>query len=221
VAGIFAVESVILGAVVLAAVALLWRRQARTAIFLAATAFVVFGSYVAVYVARGYSYEQWKWISFFQPLIVAAVYTLVCAAAIEAIDRVRHARTAFARNVGVAFGVVLVALSARTLVLGTRSTPAVWVPGKPTIHWYVVRPSLSDLPHRPAIAHLHGVNIKLPQWDAMWAAYFLEPEMRVYLTSPNYYTLSRGLAKHTLIPHHVPGAPPTGYLPGYDLVPAQ
>jgi hypothetical protein len=221
VAGIFAVESVILGAVVLAAVALLWRRQARTAIFLAATAFVVLGSYVAVYVARGYSYEQWKWISFFQPLIVAAVYTLVCAAAIEAIDRVRHARTAFARNVGVAFGVVLVALSARTLVLGTRSTPAVWVPGKPTIHWYVVRPSLSDLPHRPAIAHLHGVNIKLPQWDAMWAAYFLEPEMRVYLTSPNYYTLSRGLAKHTLIPHHVPGAPPTGYLPGYDLVPAQ
>ena len=107
-------------------------------------------------------------------------------------------------------------------MLGTRSTPAVWVKGKPTIQWYVVRPSLSDLPHRPAIAHLPGVNVRLPQRDALWAAYFLQPTMRVYLTTPNsYYARSIGRARHTLIPHHVPGAPPTGYLSGYDLVPAQ
>jgi hypothetical protein len=220
--GVFAFETVILGVVLLAAVALLRRRQARTATFLAATVFVVLGSYVAVYIARGYSYEQWKWISFFQPVLVAAVYTLVCAAGIEALDIVGHAPVRFVRNVGLAFGVVLVALSARTLVLGTRDTRAVWVAGAPTIHWYVVRPSLSDLPERPALAQLPGVNLDLPEWDATWAAYFLQPKMQVYLSSPNaFYGRSRPHARHALVAHVVPGAPPTGYPPGYDLVGAQ
>jgi hypothetical protein len=222
VAGVFVVEAVILGGVVLGAVALLWRRDARTATFLAATAFVVLASYVLVYIVRGYSYEQWKWISFFQPLLVAAVYTLVCAAGIEAFRTVWHAPAAFARNVGIAFGAVLVALSARTLVLGTRDTPAVWVTGTPTIHWYVVRPSLSGLARRPAIAPLRGINVDLGEWDELWAAYFLQPRMQVYLAGPNdYYARSRPQARHTLVAHVVPGAPPTGYPPGYDLVPAQ
>ena len=55
------------------------------------------------------------------------------------------------------------------------------------VDWSIVRPSLSELAHRPEIATLHSINVHLPVWDGMWAAYFLQSRMRVYLVGPSYF----------------------------------
>ena len=98
--GMFVFQGLIVGIVVLAAVSALWHERRRAAIFQAGVAFIVLGSYAAVYAARGYSYEQWKWISFFQPTFMTAVFSLVVAASgavgaemgTESADRVASGR---------------------------------------------------------------------------------------------------------------------------------
>ena len=83
---VFAFESMILALVIVVALIVLWRHERRLGLFCAGTAGIVLASYACVYALRGYSYEQWKWISFFQPLFVVAVYTLVLAASIVVVE---------------------------------------------------------------------------------------------------------------------------------------
>ena len=190
VVGVFVVESLIVGAIVLGAVWVLWRQRRGAALVHGAAALVVLGSYAAAYAARGYSYEQWKWISFFQPVFIVAVFGLVAAAAgVLTATFVPKLRTP-GGVVAALSGLVLVAASARMLVTATRYTRAVWVTGEPTIAWNVVGPALSNLAEQPALVHQHAVNLDLPQWDEMWAAYFLQPRMRVYLLAPSYLPVS-------------------------------
>jgi hypothetical protein len=61
-----------------------------------------------------------------------------------------------------------------------------------------VEPSLSKLAQRPGLADSKTVNIDLPQWDEMWAAYFLQPAKRVYLVGPSYFPVSRPRAPVTV-----------------------
>ena len=212
VVGLFIFESAIVAAIIAGAVWVLWGTRRRAALVHASAALVVLGSYAAAYAARGYSYEQWKWISFFQPVFMVAVFGLVAAAAAVLLAAWRpHLRVAGGALAAV-FGIVLIAVSARMLVTGTRYTRAVWVAGEPSIAWNVVGPSLSGLADRPALAHEHAVNLDLPQWDEMWAAYFLQPKMRVYLLDPSYLPVSPPGARVTLSAHVAPppgvGKPP-------------
>jgi hypothetical protein len=85
------------------------------------------------------------------------------------------------RAVAAVLAVALIATSARTLMLETRKTRAVWVEGEPTLDWSVVRSPLSQLAKRPALDRLKAINVDLSPWDTVWAAYFLEPTTRVYL----------------------------------------
>jgi len=177
----------------------LWNQQRRAAIFSAAAMFVVLGSYVAAYLDRGYSYEQWKWISFFQPVVITTAFALVASAAGVLIARWKSASRISGRALAAVAAVVLVAASSRTLVIETRYTRAFWVAGEPALAWSIVGTPLSQLAERPALDHLPAVNVYLPQWDAMWAAYFLQPTTRVYLVSPTYFPISAPAAPWTLV----------------------
>jgi hypothetical protein len=207
VVGIFIFETAIVGIIVLGAVWALWAERRRAAIFHAAAAFVVLGSYAVAYWTRGFSYEQWKWISFFQPMLVAGVFALVAAAAGVLVTRWRPTPRLQYRLVAAVLGVALIAASARTLALGTRDFRAVWVKGEPTLAWSVVGSRLSDLAERPALTHLKAVNVDMQQWDAEWAAYFLAPTTRVSIVSRGNFPVARPSALWTLKCVRDPAAP--------------
>jgi len=218
--GTFILESLIVGSVVLAAVWALWNERRRAAIFNAAAAFVVLGSYAVVYAGRGYSYDQWKWISFFQPVFIAAVFALAVAAAGVLVGKWGPARTT-GRLVAAILGAALIAGSARILVTGTQNNHLVWLAGEPTLPWSIVGTPLSQLAERPAIDHLKAVNVNLSQWDTLWAAYFLEPTTRVYPGYTGYYPQRTSPGSPTLEPLPDPAAPmsvprstwtPTGWI---------
>jgi len=205
--GTFILETVIVGLVVLAAVWALWGAQRRAAIFYASAAFVVLASYAAVYADRGYSYDQWKWISFFQPVFIATVFALVAAAAFVLIGKLTVPAQLTGRAVVAILGVVLIAGSARILVTGTRNNHVVWVAREPTLPWSIVGSPLSQLAERPSIDRLNAVNVDLSQWDTLWAAYFLEPTTRVYLGYTGYFAARSSAQSPTLEPVPDPGAP--------------
>jgi hypothetical protein len=115
--------------------------------------------------------------------------------------------------IGAVLGVVLLATSARTLVNGTRYTRAVWATGAPALRWSLVEPSLSNLAQRPGLVDSKSVNINLPQWDEMWAAYFLQPARRVYLQGPSYFPVTKPRAAVS-----VTSAPDPSALIGYRYV---
>ena len=87
VVGTFVFEATIVGLIVVASVWTLWNRRRSAALLCGAAALVVLGSYAAVYAERGYSYEQWKWISYFQPVFITAMYALVVAAGAALVAR--------------------------------------------------------------------------------------------------------------------------------------
>ena len=73
------------------------------------------------------------------------------------------------------------------------------------------------------------MNLDLPQWDEMWAAYFLQPSMRVYLGGfpgffyvagrTGYVPLSISPGSPTLEPVANPTAPARDGQVSYVLVP--
>ena len=206
VVGTFVFETAIIGAVVLAAVWVLWNERRRAAISSAAAAFFVLGSYALVYANEGYSYQQWKWISFFQPVFIVAVFALVVAAAGELIRKWAPDKPPV-RVVAALLGVVLTLGSGHILIAGTRANHLVWVKSEPTSPWSVVGSPLSQLAERPEIDHLDAVNIDLSQWDSSWAAYFVEPTTRVYIGNPGWYPTSVSAGSPTLKPVFDPDAP--------------
>jgi hypothetical protein len=209
----FVVETVLLGAIVLGAVWALWNERRRAALLGAGVSLIVLTSYAAVYIRRGYSYEQWKWIAFFQPAFVVAVFSLVVAAGSSLLRRWVSEPRRMSWAIGAVLGVVLVATSARTLVNGTRYTRAVWAAGAPALRWSLVEPSLSKLAQRPGLVDSKSVNVNLPQWDEMWAAYFLQPAKRVYLQGPSYFPVTKPRA-----PVSVTSRPDPAAVIGYRYV---
>ena len=229
VVGTFVFEATIVGLIVVASVWTLWNRRRSAALLCGAAALVVLGSYAAVYAERGYSYEQWKWISYFQPVFITAMYALVVAAGAALVARWMPAHRIAGRAIAAMLAVVLIAASARTLMLETRRTRAVWVAGEPALDWSVVRSPLSQLAQRPALDRLKAVNVDLSPWDTVWAAYFLEPTTRVYLGGfpgffyvagrTGYVPLSISAGSSTLEPVADPTAPARDGQVSYVLVP--
>jgi len=175
-------------------------------------------SYAGAYVVRRYSYEQWKWISFFQPAFVAAVFALLLAAAVSQMSRFGSAARLATRGGALVLGILLVALSARLLETETRYTRAYWVAGEPRLPWSIVSTQLSGLPKRSELDRLDAVNVDMPQWDEMWVAYFLQSKMQVYLLGPSYFPVAPPTAAWTLVSVPVPTVPPANPVVRYVLV---
>ena len=81
---------------------------------------LVLGSYGLVYLVRGQSYTQWKWISFFQPLYAALVVLVVCAAAATLLRRA-HVNATLRLVAGLVAGAVLMVVVVRDTRVLTKT----------------------------------------------------------------------------------------------------
>src|SRR5262249_38661870 len=146
---------------------------------------IVLASYAVFYFGRGGpTYEQWKWISYLQPLMVVAVIAPVAVLIVVLAQRPLA-------TVAVAIG--LVALITASTVSANRDTSLVdsgstWVPV-----------DLGDLGAAPVLRGVDEVNIALtPYWESMWAAEALWPR-RVHLLTPTYYPVTAPDAAATIV----------------------
>ena len=140
-------------------------------------------SYAAFYFLRGGpTYEQWKWVSFVQPLIVAAIFAPVF--------------DALARRLPYRHGVLPIGLLAIVVVVNmNRSVPYTSSVALQT-NW--VSFELGTLGENAAFDGVESVNIDLaPYWESMWAADALFPRP-VYIQAVSYYTPSAPVGDWTL-----------------------
>ena len=179
------------------ALAVLWGRKQRPGGLLCATTVVlVLFSYGLIYLMKGKSYTQFKWISFFQPLYTAVAFLIVCAAAVTLLERIRvgpQIRVVAGAVAGIALLVVI--------LNNTRELT------KPDPHWLHVPPNLAALENNKGLANIHALNVELPPyWDSMWATYFLGSR-ELYMRSISYYPVTKARATWTLEPTATPDRP--------------
>ncbi len=155
---------------------------------------VVLGSYAAYYFSRGGpSYQQWKLISFFQPLVIIGVFAPIAQVLST---RWREARGAAAS-----------AAFALLVILNMNAEKTTYINNVTNNY---VSDTLGNLGAHPALANIDAVNVKLfPFWETMWAASALEPR-RVHLLSQSYWDLSPPEAEWTLVRTVALPAAPTG-----------
>jgi hypothetical protein len=219
VAGRFMIEAIVVGALILGAMHVLRKRDAG---LFGCAALMVLASYGIVYLSLGYSYEQWKWIAFFQPLLIASTFTLVAAGVAVVMRRVPNLPDRAPLIAGSLAGLALVALSARTTVVQTRHTYHYWSQDE-SLPWSVVDRSLSGLADNSMLQDMGEINVQLPQWEGMWAAYFLAPKT-VHLLTPSYYPTSAAVATATIVRNDSPEAARPGARvlnDHYTLIPKQ
>jgi hypothetical protein len=161
-------SAVVLGAIV-ASAALLWR-AGRLARFTALAWAGGLASYAAIYLREGdESYRQWKWITFFLPVMVALAAALVIAAALALTRRARVAPQR-ARPAALAALAVVVALqtaAAESFVSRYLGGPA------PGVH---VSADLAGVAEDARVRDLAGVSLNFNEpTEVQWAAAVLRP----------------------------------------------
>lgn len=134
------------------------------------------------------AYLTWKWLGYFQPLVVCAALALTTHAAVRSWPRgQQRARGREAVLLGLGALVALSVLNGRSVLSGV-DTPSVDAAAMAGQGWRTVDENLADLPNNPALAGLTEINLNLsPFWEEMWAAYFLRHVPRVNLMTTNYY----------------------------------
>lgn len=170
-----------------AAVALRLRSKLRTEPLLVLVVGLL-ASYAAAYARYGVSYNQWKWISYFQPLVVvglAAPLALAVREVVRRLPRLCRGATAAATVLPV------VLLVAATVNARHASRTAVTE----------VDPDVLALQDAPALRALDAVNVDLPPyWHTMWGMYAaVEAGVdAVHPHSLSYYPRSPHSAEWTL-----------------------
>jgi hypothetical protein len=131
-------------------------------------------SYFAFYGYFGPSYQQWKWLVFFQPSIVVGTALFLCI-----IIRAQHVRP-------LVLGRLPVPILLAVLTVGTLSVPA-------TRHETLLRRETAALHTSGGLRAAGTVNISATTkdtfWDTMWVAYFVAPR-RARLETPSYFPTS-------------------------------
>ena len=115
-------------------------------------------------------YEQWKWIAFFEPAFVVAVFSLVVAAGGSLLRRWGPNPRRMSWAIGAVLGAVLVATSARTLVNGDAVHPRGLGSRRAGTSLEPRGAFALETAERPGLVDSKSVDINLPQWDEMWAA---------------------------------------------------
>ena len=133
-------------------------------------------SYAVFYAYYGYSYQQWKWALFFQPLIP----TFAVAGLLWALKAVGEQATR-AMPVALGSGVTAALVLTPLLAGGTTSRQ----------HTTRVDDALVALSNRSDLSHNTDVVAisaggPSPYWDTMWAAFY-SPARRDALRSPSYF----------------------------------
>jgi hypothetical protein len=188
----------------LALAAWLWRgRKARTAPYAACLA-VVAASYEVVYLRYGFSYSQWKWITFFQPLYIVSAAVPVVTAVL-----VLGGRRRALRPVAVALSILLPGALLAVDAANARVTSRKEL---------VLASSITELQSALGRRRITSLNINVqPYWETMWSSYFaiLGGVRSVTLQAPSYYPTAVADAEWTL--RRADDARPL--LPGREAVP--
>jgi hypothetical protein len=177
--------------VVVMALAFVARASHRRLVhFLARFSAVVFLSYWLVWRREhGPSYRQWKWISFFQPTLVALTVTVAAVA----VEQLVTARLRWRR------GAALVVTGAFAVIATANTGAGEGTALRDRRKFQFVSSEHYGLAADPMLKDLTELNINVgPYWDAMWAAYFLSGK-HLYLQQPSYYPTSQPRALWTLV----------------------
>jgi hypothetical protein len=177
-------ELAVVVVVVAAATAILVRARAQRPWLGGLIVLAVLGSYRVFYVQQGFSYRQWKWLSFFQPMLGAAFVALLCAAVLVLITRHRVSPRLLRAAGVLALAVWVGVLTSNARTLTDRQ-------------WSVVGRDLAALESVAGYA-LPTVNVELaPYWESMWAPYFLAPT-RSRIVADSYYERRAPVARWTV-----------------------
>jgi hypothetical protein len=178
------------------ACAWLARGQHRVAVrFATATVATILLTYLLIIRREGSpSYRQWKWITFFQPLFVAVVLTVLLLGLDVAVQRHwRRWTTAILCAAAIAFG----------LVVSTNTGDGPGTALRDRRQLLLVSRDTVDLGVNPALHDLKRLNIDLaPYWDSMWATYFLA-DKGLRLQESTYWTVRPPEPGWTLVPRSV------------------
>jgi hypothetical protein len=140
------------------------------------------------------TYEQWKWITFFQPLFVAAVLTTTLLGLRAAIGRWWRGPTV---------AILCAAAAGFGVLVSTNTGDGEGTALRDHRRLAAVGPDAFDLGVNPALRNLDRVNIGLaPYWDSMWATYFLS-DKSLRLQEKTYWTIRPPAPGWTLIPTSV------------------
>jgi hypothetical protein len=150
-----------------------WIRKGRLPLFSVVTATVVLVSYRMFYALVGDSYQQWKWITYFVPLLAVAVLVAFYILFEALISRFPQHRAPVSVSI-VVVGSLLLSLALPPLV-GLWSQP-----------WWYVTDELADV-RRVTDSGIDHVNVDLdPYAETMWAAYLLA-RLPTNLVSLSYF----------------------------------
>ncbi|HEV3390525.1 MAG TPA: hypothetical protein VG057_16005 [Solirubrobacteraceae bacterium] len=168
-------------------------------------------SYALVYVIRGFSYQQWKWIAFFVPLFVVGALGLVTIAVLaERPDHGGHARRGRRTRPATVVGLALVALLGVQVGLAYNASHQIWFNIPNREGWYTLGPDLRTVASGPAYRGVGAVDLDLPDaWQNGWAAELLTPR-RVTYQGASYFSTSEPLGAWTLERADQPGRHPPG-----------
>jgi len=148
-------------------------KQGKVPLFPLATSAFVLVSYRAFFDREGPSYAQWKWITFFQPLLSIAVLVSLWIILDAVLERLPDRRRVIA---GVA-----VALGAGLSIIMLGPLFRLW--SQP---WWYVTDDLADV-QRVASSGLGRVNVLVDDYaESMWTGYFLNP-IQTSMVSASYF----------------------------------
>lgn len=184
----------IVGSIVIVAVVVILAVRVRSSrpvasAYALALAGTVLGTYALVYLTEGGpTYQQWKWISYLQPIFAAVALGMVAVWIVRQLDRRRRAA-------GPVAAVVVLALVGTVATVNGSDALSAGMRGSTNL---VADLALAGLHESPALDDLDEVNVRLsPFWETMWASYFLRPRT-AYLLQPSYYAITPATAAWTL-----------------------
>jgi hypothetical protein len=141
------------------------------------------GTYIYMYWSSGVSYRQWKWITFFQPFLLAAALVPMCIAIFLTLKNRRMA-------------LPLVCLLLSGLIAGNYQRTMSYSDGVVT-ETYLVEKKTAEIERD--LEDLKELNVKTgPYLESMWPAYFADHQVTNIL-DPSYYSTSVALVAPTLV----------------------
>lgn len=162
-----------------------WRRRHTLALFPLVAGLAVLISYRIMFAERGISYQQWKWITFFQPVLIVAVVVAV-------VVLLRAATTAYPARASLTIPVAL-GLSGLAVLACLRSDVKMW-----DNDWPYVTSDIAGL-RRVVDSGISSVNIEVePYAETMWATYYVAP-LPAFVVSGSYFPPATGQAAWTIM----------------------
>ena len=155
----------------------MWWRGWRPVEGLLVAIAVILISYLLVYIREdGASYRQWKWITSFVPLYVAAVLAVV----VGVIDRAWHGVPARSRAAG-----VLLAFVGLTVYVASPTSMGLTATSYVSLNLDQI--TIGESPALEGVTNLH--IDAAPYWESMWLTYFLR-DKTLTIQNPTYYPIS-------------------------------